>query len=135
MSSYKTPIFNGDERQFEMWQMKFLGLMRLKGLHLVFQENNTVDEDKNAEAFAELIQCIDDRSLSLIMRDAKDDGKNALKILREHYLPKGKPRIITLYTELTSLKLQKETITDFIIRAETIASQLRDANEIIAIVF
>lgn len=134
MASYKIPLFNGDERSYEMWEMKFLGLMRLKGLHLVFQEEETqeINADKNAEAFAELIQCLDDRSLSLIMRDAKDDGKNALKILKEHYLPKGKPRIITLYTELTSLKLGKESITDFIIRAETITSQLREAKEIIS---
>ena len=35
-----------------------------------------------------------------MMRDAKDDGRKAIEILREHYVGKGKPRVIALYTEL-----------------------------------
>ena len=61
------------------------------------------DADKNAEVYAELIQFLDDRSLSLIFRDAPDDGKKALEILREYYMGKGKPRILTLWTELSLL--------------------------------
>ena len=61
------------------------------------------DAEKNAEVYAELIQYIDDRSLSLVLRDAADDGRKALQILREHYMGKGKPRIITLWTELSLL--------------------------------
>ena len=58
---------------------------------------------RSAEAFAELVQCLDDRSLSLVIREAKDDGRKAFGVLREHYQGKGKPRIIALYTELTLL--------------------------------
>ena len=36
---------------------------------------------KNEETFAELVQSLDDKSLSLVMRDAQDNGRNALKIL------------------------------------------------------
>ena len=62
------------------------------------------------------------------MRDAVDDGKKALKILREHYAGTGKPRIISLYTELTSLvKQTNESVTDYIIRAETAAAALKNA--------
>ena len=43
------------------------------------------DEEKNGEAYAELVQCLDNKSLSLVMRDAKRDGRKALNILREHY--------------------------------------------------
>ena len=75
-----------------------------------------VDEAKNADAFAELVQCLDDRNLSLIIREAKDDGRKVLKVLREHYQGNGKPRVIPLYTELTSLRKGKnETTTDCII--------------------
>ncbi len=93
--------------------------MRLQKLYNVFvrdaSEKDPPDESKRADAFAELVQCLDDRSLSLVIRDARDDGRRALEILREHYQGKGKPRIITLYTELTSLKKQEnETIVDFI---------------------
>jgi hypothetical protein len=40
--------------------------------------------EDNATAFAELIQFLDNKSLSLIIPDAKDDGKKSLQILRHH---------------------------------------------------
>lgn len=127
--------FDGDEQKYEQWEMKFLGYMKLRKLKdTILLADNTGEPDdfysKNEEAFAELIQFLDDRSLSLIMRDAVDDGREALKILREHYAGTGKPRIITLYTELTSLvKKADETVTDYIIKAETAAMALRNAEE------
>jgi len=71
-----------------------------------------------------------------------DDGKKALEILRQHYASSGKPRIISLYTELTSLvKSSNELVTDYVVRAETAATVLNSANEnvsdslLIAVVF
>ena len=53
------------------------------------------------------------------MREASDNGREALRILHDHYAGKGKPRIISLYTQLTSLKKeQNEGVTDYIIRTE-----------------
>ena len=82
--------------------------MRLQKLYKVFvrdaSEKDPPDASTQADAFAELVQCLDDRSLSLVIRDARDDGRKALEVLRQHYQGKGKPRIISLYTELTSLK-------------------------------
>lgn len=67
------------------------------------------------------------------MRDAKNHGRKALQILREHYLSKGKPRIISLYTELTSLKKSSdESVTDYILRAETAATSLKTSGEVIS---
>jgi hypothetical protein len=64
------------------------------------------------------------------MRDAADDGRKALQILRNHYANQGKPRIITLYTELTSLeKSLHETVTDYLIRAEKAITALKNAKE------
>lgn len=40
------------------------------------------------------------------MKDAKDQGKEAVEILREHHLGKSKPRIVSLYGELASLKME-----------------------------
>ena len=58
-----------------------------------------------------------ERSLSLVMRDAKDNVGEALRKLRAHYTGSGKPRIITLYNQLTTLKISySESITDYIIR-------------------
>ena len=100
--------------------------MRVQKLHDVFvpsEGEDELDEAMNANGFAELVQHLDDRSLFLIIREAKEDGRKALKVLREHYHGKGKPRIIALYTELTSLKKgENETTTDYMIRAETAAT-------------
>ena len=81
-------IFDGDESKYELWEVKFLGFMRLQKLYDVFvkspaeKADEDPDEAKQADAFAELVQCLDDRSLSLVIREARDDGKKALAVLR-----------------------------------------------------
>ena len=157
--------FDGDERNFELWYVKFMGYMTLRGLRDIIEPpppsstntpstttttegggtdntavttgtgTTTTDPDpvKNAEAYSELILYIDNRSLSLIMRDADNDGRKAMKILKEHYMGKGKPRILTLWCELTSLtKGREESLTDYIIGAENAASALRTAGEVVS---
>ena len=62
--------------------------------------NKQHEAPKKADAFAKLVQCLDDR-ISLFGRvicEAKDDGERALEVLRRHYQGKGKPRVIALYT-------------------------------------
>ena len=64
------------------------------------------------------------------MREASDNGREALGILCDHYAGKGKPRIISLYTELTSLrKEQNKGVTDYIIRTEATVTALRNSGE------
>ena len=130
-------IFDGEESKYELWEVKFLGHLRLQKLYDVVVprdgESNAPDAEKNANVFAELVQCPDDRSLPLISREAKDDGQKALAVLREHYQGKGKPRVIALYTELTSLKLREtESTTEYILRAEKTAPALKSAEESIS---
>ena len=86
--------------------MKFLGYLRLQKLYemVIPKEGETAPSaEKRASAFAELVQCLDERSFSLVIREANNDGREVLKVQREHYQGKGKPRIVALYTELTSL--------------------------------
>ena len=81
--------FDGDENKYEIWEVKFLASLRLsKLLDVVTRpagtdgpEENDVDVARNADVFAEIVQCLDDRSLTLVMRDAKDDGRKAIEIL------------------------------------------------------
>jgi len=63
----------------------FLGHLQLLGLKAAILEEPGEDEDgedddqKNEEAYAELIEVLDDKSLSLIMREAADNGRKALQ--------------------------------------------------------
>lgn len=88
---------------------------------------------KNIDAFAQLIQCLDDWRLSLVMRDAKDDGRKALQILRNHNTGKSKPRVLALYADLKSLqKGHNECITDYVLHAETAAASLKSAGKTVS---
>ena len=101
--------------------MGYMCLRKLKDVILA-KEGKDIDTDKNSKAFAELIQFLDNKSLSLVMRD---------EILMQHYAGSGKPHIISLYTEMTSLtKAKNECI---VIRVETaVAAVLKGASEIIS---
>ena len=98
-SRWNRLCFDGDEKNYELWETKFLAHLRLLNLKCTIlsdppdeaSEGAADDAAKNEDAYAELIQLLDDKSLSLVMRDAADDGRKALKILREHYAGKGKP--------------------------------------------
>nr|XP_061819399.1 uncharacterized protein LOC133608210 [Nerophis lumbriciformis] len=127
--------FDGSESKYDLWEARFLGhlhILKLKDTVLnepVGEEQAAADRIKNPDCYAELIRLIDDKSLSLIRHDAAYDGRKALKILRDHYSGKSKPRIINLYTSLTKLrKADRESTTDYIIRAENLITALRDAD-------
>ena len=45
----------------------------------VFVTENEITAEQNEVAFSELIQFLDERSISLIMRDARDNGREAFK--------------------------------------------------------
>ena len=126
-------VFDGDAEKYELWEVKLMSYLRLRKLLHVVESEDVPDVNKNAEVFAELVQFLDDRSLSLIIRDAKDKGREAIAILREHYLGKSKPRVISLYTELTSLRMgSEESVTDYVIRAEKTSTSLKSAGEVIS---
>lgn len=84
-----------------------MGHLCLQGLKdTILNEPDSKDEEgegRNAEAGTELIQFLLEYSKSLLLPDAADDGCTALRIVREYFAGKGKPRIVNLNTELTSL--------------------------------
>ena len=134
-SQWQNLCFNGDERKYEQWEIRFLGFLKIKKLKSIAvptdPENPPTDQDtrdKNEEVFALLCQFLDETSLSLIIRDAKDDGRKAIKILREHYQGTSKPRIISLWTELSKLeKSSDETVTEYLLHAEKTSTMLKAA--------
>ena len=81
----------------ELWETKFLGHMRLQKLHDAILPpaeggvaQNKLSAEKNAEAYAELCLSLDDRSFSLIIRDAKNNGRKALEILQNTTFPQAR---------------------------------------------
>lgn len=134
-------FFDGTEDKYDLWETRLLGHLHSLNLkETILHEPTNANEEqlaqdrrKNADCYVELIRLIDDKSLSLIRHDAADNGREALKILREHYSGKSKPRIISLYTSLTRLRMaDNESVTDYIIRAEDIITALRNAGEIMS---
>ena len=84
------PFFDGNEETYELCEVKFVGCLRLQNLHdAILQPGegglaaDKLDAGKDAEAFPKLTLSIDDRSLSLVLQDAKDDGRKVMKILRK----------------------------------------------------
>ena len=136
-SRYNRLIFNGDAEKYELFEEKFMGYLRIKKLKAAVcstsDELNDDEKDKNEEAYAELIQFLDEKSISLIRRDAKNDCRGSLKILQSHYIGKGKPRVISLWTELTSIrKTSDQSAVDYMLKAEAIAASLKTAGETIS---
>ena len=58
-------FFDGNESKYELWEVKFLGYLRIQHLHQIIlsptdQSDNMDFVEKNATIFAKLIQYLDD---------------------------------------------------------------------------
>ena len=61
-------FFDGDESKYELWEVKFLGYLRIQHLHQIILSSTDQSYDidfveKNATVFADPIQYLDDKSL------------------------------------------------------------------------
>ena len=115
--------------------MKFLGFLRIQHLRqIILSPTDQIDDidfvENDDTVDTDLIQYMGDKSLSVIIRDTSDNERKALKLLMEHHFSKGKQKVISLYTELTSSRrLKSESIRDYIIGAENISTALKEAGE------
>jgi len=124
-------LFDGDSNNFSIWETRFTSYLYTTAL-LLKEEDDAADfNKKNKRAYAELVQVLDEQSLQFVMRNAKEDGRKAFKILKEHYASTQKPRVLTLYEQLTTIKMNDtEDITDYLIRAaENYSAGLKSAGE------
>lgn len=135
----KWPTFARRAEEYELWEERMLCCMHAAGLKQTIlheptgplsAEQQAQDDKLNADAYCALASLLDNTSLGLIFRNTKDKGRESLRVLREHYIGKGRPRIVSLYITLTTLKkADTETVTEYIIRAEQIMTALRSAGE------
>ena len=74
-------MFQGGERKYCLWEVKFLDYFRIQKLYNTITAgiDYEINPNKNTQAFGKLVQYLDDRNLSLIIRDANKDGRKALK--------------------------------------------------------
>ena len=133
--------FTGDRNDYAVWETRFMAYLYSLDPTIetaIMPKVEEVDDhadhvQKNKRAFSELVQVLDEKSLQLIMNDAKSDGRKSLKILRSHYASIEKPRILQLYEELTTIHMTgNEDVTDYLIRGEKAATGLRTAGEAIS---
>ncbi|TWW67328.1 hypothetical protein D4764_02G0003690 [Takifugu flavidus] len=141
MATAGTPqqiIFDGSEDKYDLWETRFLSrlhILKLKDtiLRVPTDAALVADPGKNADCYAQLVNALDDKSLSLIRHEAAEDGRKALKILREHYSGKSKPRILNLYTSLTTIQMAEgEDMSDGLLIA-TILNGLPDSFKPLAV--
>lgn len=135
----KWPTFDGRAEEYELWEERMLCCMHRVGLKdTILKEPGgplTVEEQAedgrlNADAYCAMVPLLDNVSLGLIFRETKNKGRESLQVLREHYIGKGRPRIVSMYITLTSLKkADTETVTEYIIRTEQIITALKGAGE------
>ena len=67
-SRWSRVLFDGDERKYEIWETKFLGPLWSIGLKDailgVNLTGNEGDDERNEEAYTELVQFLNDKILS-----------------------------------------------------------------------
>ena len=73
--------FDGDESEYAIREKRMLAYMKVKKLKEFILPGTVASSDKREECYAELVQFLDERSLCLVMRDAKDHGRKALEVL------------------------------------------------------
>ena len=95
-------FFDGDESKYKLWEMKTLGYLKIQHLHQIVesptdQSDNMDFIEKNATVFTELIQYLDNRSLSLVMRDARDKKKSLRNIEGTLFIKRKAESYFSLY--------------------------------------
>ncbi|XP_067930528.1 uncharacterized protein [Watersipora subatra] len=131
-------FYSSNPTDYQMWETRFTNYLYTLDIKLykaaLPKEDSVQDEEdfhiSNRRTYAELVQVLDERSLQLIMANAANDGRKALRVLRQYYASTEKPRVLSLYEELTTLRLNDtEDITGYLIRAERAATGLRTSGE------
>ena len=123
--------FSGEEDDFAYWSEKFEGYMHTKKLRGQLLGTDASNDDEKYIIWAELVQCLDKRSIMMLESECKGNGPEAWKRLTAHFSSSETPRVMNLLEQLTSLSLTEE-MTDYLIRTETLSSSLEVAGEMIS---
>ena len=90
----------------------------------------TSNDDEKYNIWADIVHCLDKRSIMIVKSECKGNGPEAWKRLTAHLSSSETPRVMKLLEHLTSLSLgPTEEMSDYFIRAETLSSSLEVAGE------
>ena len=122
--------FSGEEDDFAYWSEKFEGYMHTKKLRGQLLGTDASNDNEKYIILAELVQCLDKRSILMLKSECNGNVPEAWKPLTAHFSSSHTPRMMNLLEQLTSLSLKPaEEMTDYLIRAETLSSSLEIAGE------
>ena len=121
-----------------LWGRKWLRLLEQKiwRLHAYQKAARTtvgnwrIKRWREVHIWAELVQCLDKRSIMMLKSECKVNGPEAWKRLTAPFSRSETPRVMNLLEQLTSLWLKPtEEMTDNLIRVQTLSSSLEVAGE------
>ena len=70
--------FSLARKMTDLWEVRMLAYMGLQDLKTAILPSTTEAEPaKNEKAYAELVMLLDEKSLSMVMNEASDDGRQA----------------------------------------------------------
>ena len=129
-SSRRWLQFSGDEGDFPYWSEKFEAFMHTKKLRTKLLGTATSTEEEAYNIWAELVQCLDKRSVMMLKSECKGKGPQAWKVLNAHFSSTETPRLMNLLERFTSLSLKSgEQMVDYLIRAEELSQSIEQAGE------
>ena len=122
--------FSGENDDFAHWSEKIESYMHTKQLRGQLLGTDTSNDDKKYKNWAELMQCLDKRSIMMLKSECKGNGPEAWKQLTAHFSSSETPRVMNLLEQVISLSLKPtEEMIDYLIRAETVLSSLEVSGE------
>ena len=124
--------FSGNEEDFAVWRERFEGFCFTKKLLNVLNGTDAGTIEKKYELCANLVQCLDSRSILMLTNDCKGDGPKAWQLLRDqdHFNSTETPRVMNLLEKFTTLRLEPtESMVDYLTRAEYVSKQLELTGE------
>ena len=121
--------FNGNAEEYEIWEETFHAALRILKLHLPFDKYRDVrpagyvDTLDKQTIYDYLTLCVDKNSLSMIRRSAKDNGVEALRILRQHYMRETSQRTHLHLQSLFTLKMD-DSVSEYLLKIENLVATL-----------
>ena len=109
--------FSGKSEDFENFEHTFRSAVRLHKLHFAFDEyalSRPKGFDLKAakqDLYDHLSSCLDDASLEIVRRTAKDDGVAAIQNLRKHHLRETDMKIYSHIQRLFTIKMEDDVST------------------------